>query len=540
MASNSPPAQALDLPNEQNQHLSQSLSGEPQEQKLSRPLSNPASSHDGALRMSLPHEIVFVATISSAQLLTQACLAQAIVPLHIIGTSLGVSDPAYLSWMPAAYSLGVGTFILPSGRLGDIFGHRRIFIIGYLWLAFWSLIAGLSVYSGEILFDVCRGLQGIGPALLLPNALAILGRTYPPGGRKDMVFSIFGSTAPGGFLIGAVFSGLFAQFAWWPWAYFTTTIATVCLAGMAFLAIPADPFEKQTSEEKASLFQRLDILGTLTGVAGLILVNFAWNQGPIVGWPTVYIYVLLILGFLFIAIFFWIQSCALCPLLPLNSMSRETGFVLGCVAAGWSAFGIWLYYLWQFIEVLRQETPLHGASYFVPVAISGLCAALATGKLLSIISPGFVMLISMTCFTAGTVVLATLPVDRIFWAGIFISCIIMPWGMDMSFPSGCIILSNNMAREHQGVAASIVNTAVNYSISIGLGMAGTVEAHVNHGGREVLKGYRGAWYLGTGLGTLGMTVSVCFIIFGAKKTKNVASRSSEKSEADADKSEENV
>ena len=429
MPSGSSPAPELDLATEQVEHPSQSSSGESYEQRLSRPLSSLTSPHDETPRMGLPHEIVFVATISSAQLLTQACLAQSIVPLHIIGASFGISNPAYLSWMPAAYSLAVGTFILPSGRLGDVFGHRRIFIIGYLWLALWSLIAGLSVYSGEILFDICRGFQGIGPALLLPNALAILGRTYRPGRRKDMVFSIFGSTAPGGFVIGALFSGLFGQLAWWPWAYFTTAIATACLAGMAFLAIPAAPPEKRSSEEKASLFQRLDAPGTLSGVAGLILINFAWNQGPIAGWPTVYIYVLLIVGFLFIAVFFWIQSRAACPLLPLHSMFRETGFVLGCVAAGWSAFGIWLYYLWQFIEVLRQETPLQGTAYFVPVAISGLCAALATGKLLSIISPGFVMLTSMTAFTAGTVVLATLPVGRIYWAGIFISCIIMPWGM---------------------------------------------------------------------------------------------------------------
>jgi sugar phosphate permease len=84
---------------------------------------------------------------------------------------------------------------------------------------------------------------------------------------------------------------------------------------------------------------------------------------------------------------------------------------------------------------------------------------------------------------------------------------------DMSFPSACIILSNSMAHEHQGIAASLVNTAVNYSISIGLGMAGTVQSNVNNGGIDKLKGYRGAWYLGIGLGALGMVVSVFFILF---------------------------
>ena len=379
-------------------------------------------------RMSLPHEIAFVAMVCTAQLLTQACLAQSIVPLHIIGDSFGISNPALLSWMPAAYSLTVGTFILPSGRLGDVFGHRKIFIIGYLWLALWSLIAGFSVYSGRVLFDIARAFQGIGPALLLPNALAILGRTYPPGGRKDMVFSIFGSTAPGGFVIGAIFSALFGQLAWWPWAYFTTAIATTCLAGAALLAIPRDPVAK-AAQPSISLLQRIDIYGIVTGISGLVLINFAWNQGAIVGWSTVYVFVLLIVGCLFIFTFLFIETKVSCPLLPMNSLSRELGFVLGCIAAGWSAFGIWLYYLWQFMEVLRQETPLQATAYLVPIAISGLCAALTAGKLLSVISPAFVMLISMTAFTAGTVVLATAPVDRTYWAGIFIACVITAWGM---------------------------------------------------------------------------------------------------------------
>lgn len=394
---------------------------------LSRPASN--LREPSPPPMSLLREIAFVATICLAQLVTQACLAQSIVPLHIIGRTFGITSPNYLSWMPAAYSLTVGTFILPSGRFGDLFGHRKVFIFGWIWLAVWSLIAGVSVYSGQILFDICRAMQGIGPACLLPNALAILGRTYPQGRRKDMVFSIFGSTAPGGFLVGAVFSGLFGQLAWWPWAYFSTAIAALALAGASLLFIPSVPALEDDSTSNYSVLQRLDLIGMLTGVSGLVLVNFAWNQGPVMGWPTVYVYVILIVGFLFLAAFFVIETKVPCPILPLHGLSKETGFVLGCIAAGWSSFGIWAYYLWQFMEVLRNETPMQATAYFVPVAISGFCAALATGRLLSIISPGKVMLISMTAFTAGAVVLATCPVNRTYWAGIFIACIITPWGM---------------------------------------------------------------------------------------------------------------
>lgn len=88
----------------------------------------------------------------------------------------------------------------------------------------------------------------------------------------------------------------------------------------------------------------------------------------------------------------------------------------------------------------------------------------------------------------------------------------MPWGMDMSFPAATVILSNNVPKEHQGMAASLVNTVVNYSISIGLGIAGTVESRVNDGGGDTLKGYRSAWYTGIGLSSIGILISTFFIV----------------------------
>ena len=81
----------------------------------------------------------------------------------------------------------------------------------------------------------------------------------------------------------------------------------------------------------------------------------------------------------------------------------------------------------------------------------------------------------------------------------------------MSFPAGTLLLSNLMAKEHQGVAASLVNTVVNYSISISLGITGTIVGHVNDGGNDLLKGYRSAWYMGIGFAGSG---SICAIIFG--------------------------
>lgn len=89
----------------------------------------------------------------------------------------------------------------------------------------------------------------------------------------------------------------------------------------------------------------------------------------------------------------------------------------------------------------------------------------------------------------------------------------------MSFPSGTLILSNSMPHHHQGLAASLVTTTVNYSISLGLGFAGTVESNVNDGGRNVLRGYRGALYLGIGFAGLGLVVSILFMFVSWRRSQ---------------------
>ena len=146
--------------------------------------------------------------------MTQAALGQTLSILHVIGDSFGLTNPGDLSWLIAGYSLTVGTFILVAGRFGDMFGYKRMLLLGYCWFSFWSMVAGLSVYSNHVLFVFARVLQGIGPAFCLTNGLALLGAAYSPGQRKDMVFALFGATAPGGSMVGAAFAGLFSL-AWW-------------------------------------------------------------------------------------------------------------------------------------------------------------------------------------------------------------------------------------------------------------------------------------------------------------------------------------
>lgn len=381
--------------------------------------------------LSLPHEIAFVSTICMAQFLTQVGLNQCLAILHIIGDSFGLTNPGELSWLIAGYSLTVGTFIMISGRFGDIFGYKRMLIIGLAWFSLWSMVLGLSVYSNHVLFTFARVFQGIGPAIALPNALAILGATYADGPRKHMVFAIFGATAPGGAVIGGVFAGLFAL-AWWPWTFFSLSIAIAITAIVGSFVIP-DPPKKSSQHHYTSLRQNivdLDLLGAAVGITALVLVNFAWNQAPIVGWQKAYVYVLMIVGLLLVPVFFYIElRVSPSPLIAFDALSPDVGFVLACMACGWSCFGIFVFYIWQFFVELRGASPLLGAAYISPVAVSGAVAAVCTGFLLGRLRPAWVMTIALTMFTVGSILIGTTPVQQTYWAQTFICAVVIPWGM---------------------------------------------------------------------------------------------------------------
>ncbi|KAI9689258.1 MAG: hypothetical protein M1820_010189 [Bogoriella megaspora] len=455
--------------------------------------------------LSAPREALTVATVVFAQLLARAGLAQPIAPVNAPAETFGVANTIQTLWFPAAFSLTSGTFILVAGRIGDILGHKQLFCFGLVWYCLWSLLAGLSSFTHAVIFfDVCRAMQGIAASILTPCGLAILGSIYRPGPRKEKAFSIFAAAAPNGFVLGAVFASLLTERVSWPWAYYILAIAC---AGLAIVAVPTLPdLRRRDTLSSTPNHHKFDWLGCIVGVTGLILFNVAWNQAPSTGWGEPYVIVLLILGILFFATFIFVEQRVTYPLVPVSSMSGETLFVLGSIALGWSSFGIWIYYLWKFLENLRGATPLLATAEVLPGAVSGVVAALMTGFLLGRVHKPYIMVAAELAFCAGNIVVATMPVAQLYWFQTFWSALIMPFGMDLSFPVATVIMSNLVPREHQGIAASTIAATVDYSISIGLGIAGTVEVNIADG--NVLRGYRGAWYSAIGLSGAGVFLAI--------------------------------
>lgn len=255
-----------------------------------------------------------------------------------------------------------------------------------------------------------------------------------------------------------------------------------------------------------------DFLGALTGISGLILINFSLNQAPLAGWNTPYVYFLLIIGLMLTCAFVYVELMwAKFPLLPMRGLQPQAVMTLACICAGWASHGIWIYYFFLFLEKLREESPLRATLHLVPVAPIGIAWALSTNFLIQKFHVSKVMLLAMIFFLVGTVLLACTPPDQTYWLQTFLSVVIMPGGMNLSFPAGTILLSNAMPREHQGKAASLISTVVNYSIASGLGFAGSVERSINTDGTRKLEGFRGAWYLGIGFSGVGVLISLYFV-----------------------------
>lgn len=384
---------------------------------------------------SLLHEICFVSVVSMGQFLTLTGLALSVVTGELIGRSFENISAGERSWFAASYSLTVGTFILVAGRLGDLYGHKRMYVVGFAWYGLWSLLAGFGVYAKTPAFFIaCRAFQGVGAGLILPNCLAILGQTYPPGRRKELVFSIFGAMAPAGFIVAGIFAALVSERVWWPWSYWIMTILCFLLATVGLFVIPKEKFvdtmhDSELDQNRFKFVTLIDIPGAVTSISGLVLINFSWNQAPIVGWTDPYTYILLIAGFLCLGAFVFVERKAKYPLVPTSIFTSDVAWTLSCVACGWASFSIALYYVYQFNILLKGDSPLLAVAKWSGAPVTGIIAGLTTAYLLSRVPPSAIMVMALSGFLIGSTLLSTLPVNQTYWSQMFVLTLLYPFGM---------------------------------------------------------------------------------------------------------------
>jgi MFS family permease len=479
---------------------------------LYRPQSERLPSPPPSLKaLSKPREIAILAIICMVQILPLSALGTSFPTAETIALSFNITSPAILPWTVAAYTLTFGTFILIAGRLGDILGHRPMVVTGFTIMSLSSLLAGLSIYSSYILYFIARALQGVGSACMQPNGLALLGSMYPANSRKkNLAFALFGAMAAPGAWLGMLFGALLARYPSWAWAsYVLAIVATLCAVAAQFILVA--PPQQQTSIPLLTRLRSMDWAGSLTGVMGLTCIAIAWVQAPSLGWSTQYIYMLFLLGVFSLSSFILIElRVATYPLVPFRTLKPSIAFILASVGLGWASFGIYIFYLWQLLLHTRHLSPLSAALQISPVVPMGFLANGLTGLLMSRTPASLILLISLLAFTGAATLLALTPPNQSYWSLTFASLLLVPFGMDMSFPAATVTISNTLPLEQQGIAGSLVATVVNYSMSLGLGFAATAMRYAGDGRGRPNSSYHTAFLVAIALGSLG---TLCCLVF---------------------------
>ena len=243
------------------------------------------------------------------------------------------------TWPAAVPNLTTAALLLPFSRLCDCYGAKKVFLGGHLWLLLWSVVSGFS--PTPIVLIICRAMQGIGFAAFLPAGLTLLGQTYRPGPRKNLVYCIYGAFAVIGFYFGIVIGAVAAKWLDWRWYFWIGAITEFFVVVMGFLTIPKslsiiDPDAK------------MDWWGVATIVPGLVLVVYAFTDGGNApqGWKTPYIYVTLVLGLVFLAAAVYVQGWVSAqPLVPA-ALFKPKYFkrLFAGLFCAYGVFGIFLFY----------------------------------------------------------------------------------------------------------------------------------------------------------------------------------------------------
>ncbi|KAM0420422.1 hypothetical protein ACHAPT_011843 [Fusarium lateritium] len=258
---------------------------------------------------------------------------------------------------------------------------------------------------------------------------------------------------------------------------------------------------------------KLDYVGAILGLSGLLLFNVVWNQAPSVGWSTPYEIALLIVSVTLFSLFlFWERYVATDPVMPLN-VFRAPSFtaLVFVVLLTYMAFGISLWYAIAWQQILRAMSVLQVGLNFIPFGIGSVIAVGLSAWMVSRFAAEWIMALGVACVLVASILLATMPLKQTYWAQTFPAMLLGGFCPDLVYVAAQIIASNSVSRRHQGVAGSLIGTLNLYGNSLGLGFAGTVERQISGGHGDAVIGYRAALIFSAALALIALVLDFAVV-----------------------------
>jgi EmrB/QacA subfamily drug resistance transporter len=389
------------------------------------------------------------------------------VALPSIRSDLGFGETS-LAWVVNAYLLTFGGFLLLGGRLGDLFGHRRLFLIGISLFTAASLACGLSTSQG--LLVGARAVQGLGGAVVSAVSLSLMMMIFTEPAERAKAMGVFGFVASGGGSIGVLLGGILTDSLNWHWIFLVNIPIGALVIALSFKLLPP--------ASGAAGNRRLDVAGAVTVTASLMLAVYAIVNGNQEGWTSAQTLGLLGAAAALLALFLTIESRVRAPLMPLGLFRLRNLATANVVGVLWAAaMFAWFFLSALYLQLVLGYSPLQVGLAFLPAnLIMGAFSVGLSAKLVLRFGLRLPLGAGLLLAAAGLVLFVRAPVDGSFLVDVLPSMILLGVGAGMAFNPVLLAAMSDVAPTESGLASGIANTSFMMGGALGLAVLASLAA----------------------------------------------------------------
>lgn len=412
------------------------------------------------------------------------------VALPSIKSDLGFSETA-LVWVVNAYMLTFGGFLLLGGRLGDLYGHRRLFLAGLVLFTGASAACGLAHTQG--LLVVARAVQGIGGAVVSAVALSLIMNLFTEPDERAKAMGVYGFVCAGGGSIGVLLGGLLTSTLSWHWIFLVNLPIGAAVYALTLALLPAG--RRQQSGAK------LDIGGALTVTSSLMLAVYAIVNGNEVGWGSMQSVVLLGLAALLMAAFITIEAKVREPLMPLGLFAARNVWVANVGGVLWAAaMFAWFFTSALYMQRVLSFTPMQVGIAFLPANIIMAVFSLGlSAKLIMRFGLRLPLAAGLLLAAGGLLLFARAPVGGSLWMDVLPGMTLLGLGAGIAFNPMLMAAMSDVDPSESGLASGVVNTSFMMGGALGLAvlasLAAARTAHLSAGGLDATAALNGGYQL---------------------------------------------
>ncbi|RFU40047.1 DHA2 family efflux MFS transporter permease subunit [Actinomadura logoneensis] len=409
--------------------------------------------------------------IALAQLIVVLDMTIVNIALPSAQRDLGLTD-GNRQWAVTAYTLAFGGLLLLGGRLGDLFGRKRSFIVGLIGFAGASALGGAATGPGTLF--AARALQGVFAALLAPAALSLMTTTFTDPRERGKAFGVFGAIAGAGSAIGMLLGGLLTEYLDWRWClYVNVPVAALAVAGAVVLL--KDPGRRTGAQ--------LDVLGAVLGSAGVLSIVYGFSEAESRDWSDPLVLALLAGGPVLLGLFALWQTRARTPLLPLHVVRdrQRAGAYLTMALITIAMFGVFLF-LTYYLQGIKGWSPLRTGVAYLPMTVSMVVGSTQiSARLLHRVPPRVLIMPGLTLAAGGLAFLASMDVDATYLGHVLPGICMMGLGMGATFMAAISTATARVAPHEQGAASATLNTMQQVGGSVGTALLNTIAASATTG-----------------------------------------------------------